>query len=457
VSSYSRAGEAEVRAGNTPAAKEAFLTAAGIARRLCLTRELARAAAGYGGRIVWGRAGEDQQLVPLLEEGLAALAEEDIALRARLLARLAGALRDEPSRARRDQLSREAVELARSAEEPAPLAYALGGRAEVICAPDTVAECLALSDELLQLAERIGDAERLLQGHCDRCFAHLQLGETAEAVDDLDAASHIAHELRQPAQLWQVAAGQAMLSLASGRLEDAEELSERAFEFGKRAQRSAATAVYRLQRYTLRDFEGRLGEELVPDMRELAAEHRARPVFRCALAYLYARRGRLREAKQTVDRLATDDFAAVPFDHEWLYALSFLAETVASLGDRDAAAILYRLLLPWAALNAVDQAEGIRGSVARYLGLLATTTERWDKAELHFEDALAMNARMGARPWLAHTANDYARMLHARSSRSDRERAEALLDGALGTYRELGMDDYVSAATALAEEVRATA
>jgi DNA-binding SARP family transcriptional activator/class 3 adenylate cyclase/tetratricopeptide (TPR) repeat protein len=449
-------GEAEARAGNTPAAKGAFLAAAGVARRLGFRLELARAAAGYGGRIVWGRAGEDQQLVPLLEEGLAALAEEDIPLRARLLARLAGALRDEPSRARRDGLSREAVELARSAGEPAALAYALGGRAEVICAPDTVAECLALSDELLDVAKRIGDGERLVQGYCDRCFARLQLGATAEAAGDLDAASHIAHELRQPAQLWQVAGAQAMLSLASGRLKEAEELSERAFEFGERAQRSAATTVYRLQRYTLRDFQGGLGEEFVRDIQELAAEHRARPVFRCALAYLYARLGRLQEAQQTVDRLASDDFATVPFDHEWLYGMSFLAETVASLGDRDVAAILYRLLLPWAALNAVDQAEGIRGSVARYLALLATTTERWDEAERHFEDALAMNARMGARPWLAHTANDYARTLHARNTRGDRERAQALLDSALGTYRELGMDSYAAAATALAEEVGAT-
>jgi tetratricopeptide (TPR) repeat protein len=136
--------------------------------------------------------------------------------------------------------------------------------------------------------------------------------------------------------------------------------------------------------------------------------------------------------------------------------MSLLAETAALLGDTDSAAILYRLLLPWEALNAVDQAEGIRGSVARYLGLLATTTERWDEAELHFDNALAMNDRMGARPWLAHTGHDYARMLYARNSRGDRERAQALLDSALGTYPELGMDDYAAAAAALAEEVSTT-
>ena len=56
------------------AAKRAFLDAAACARRQGMSRELARAAAGYGGRIVWVRAGTDDRLVPLLEEGLAALA-----------------------------------------------------------------------------------------------------------------------------------------------------------------------------------------------------------------------------------------------------------------------------------------------------------------------------------------------------------------------------------------------
>ena len=50
-------GEAEARAGDSPAAKKAFLDAAEIAQRLGLARELARAAAGYGGRIMFARAG----------------------------------------------------------------------------------------------------------------------------------------------------------------------------------------------------------------------------------------------------------------------------------------------------------------------------------------------------------------------------------------------------------------
>ena len=71
--------------------------------------ELARAALGYGGRIVWQRAGDDQRLVPLLEEALAALGETRPRAAGRLLARLAGALRDQPSLEPRSSLSREAV------------------------------------------------------------------------------------------------------------------------------------------------------------------------------------------------------------------------------------------------------------------------------------------------------------------------------------------------------------
>src|SRR5205814_9715774 len=91
-------GDARSRAGDATGARNAFVEAADIARRAGLSRALAQAAIGYGGRIVWVRAGRDERLVPLLEEALQALGDADHDLRARLLARLAGALRDEPSR-----------------------------------------------------------------------------------------------------------------------------------------------------------------------------------------------------------------------------------------------------------------------------------------------------------------------------------------------------------------------
>ena len=160
-------GEAEVRGKNSPAAKHAFLTAAHIARQNGLPRALARAAVGYGGRLVWARAGDDNLLVPLLEEGLAALGEEDVELRARLLARLAGALRDEHSRDRRDALSREGLELARRTRNSTALSYALDGRA----ACDLRPRCTERGPRDWQRATRARRADRRLRTRHPR--AHL--------------------------------------------------------------------------------------------------------------------------------------------------------------------------------------------------------------------------------------------------------------------------------------------
>jgi DNA-binding SARP family transcriptional activator/tetratricopeptide (TPR) repeat protein len=431
-------GEAETRAGDTPAARRTFLEAATLAQRLQLSYELARAAAGYGGRIVWGRADDDQRLVPLLEDALLALRGEDVELRARLLARLAGALRDEHSRDRRDALSREAVELARRTRNPAALAHALDGRVPAIIAPDTISECLALADELRDVAGHIGDRERVHEGHFHRFVAQLVIGDVVEAEKDLAASSRITEELRQPAQLWQVRASQAMLALAAGRLTEAEELMQQALVLGERAQPGWAMNAYRFQRYTLGDFRGQF-EEAEPAIRDSAAAYPARPVFRCALAHIHARLGLGSDAQRALDALARDAFSTVPFDMEWLVAMSLLAETCSIVGDLESSAVLHGMLLPWAAFNAADPVEGVRGSVSRYLGLLAATMERWDDAACHYEDAIAMNERMGARPWLAYTQSDYGHMLRDRGNPEDTARADELLAAAEETYRELGM------------------
>jgi hypothetical protein len=95
--------------------------------------------------------------------------------------------------------------------------------------------------------------------------------------------------------------------------------------------------------------------------------------------------------------------------------------------------------LPYAERNVVCHPGCATGSVSRYLGLLATLLGRFEDGSSHFEDALVLNARMGARPWLAHTQEDYARLLLERGEPGDREKAQTLLDAAVTTYRELDM------------------
>ena len=196
--------------------------------------------------------------------------------------------------------------------------------------------------------------------------------------------------------------------------------------------------VHRMHCHALADHRGTLAD-VEPDIQRLADDNPSRPVFRCAVAHVHARLGHREEARRELDRLAGGDFAVVPFDQEWLLAMSLLTEAVVFLDDADRASVIHGLLLPWAGLNAVDQAEGFRGAVARDLGKLAALLGGWQDAERHFEAALAINAKCRARPWLAHTRHDYARMLLARGRAGDRERARELHETALSDYGELGM------------------
>ena len=76
----------------------------------------------------------------------------------------------------------------------------------------------------------------------------------------------------------------------------------------------------------------------------------------------------------------------------------------------------------------------------------------WDTAAQHFEDALVMNARMEAWPWLVHTQYAYATMLLARNQPGDGDKATALFDSALVTARELGMRALEARLTAREEQ-----
>jgi tetratricopeptide (TPR) repeat protein len=106
-------------------------------------------------------------------------------------------------------------------------------------------------------------------------------------------------------------------------------------------------------------------------------------------------------------------------------------------------------LLPYRDRVAVAYVECSTGSVARHLGLLAETLGRRDDAERHFEDALELNERIGARSWLARTQLDYAGMLLARDGQGDAARARQLLDRCIETAAEIGMRPVAKRASAL--------
>ena len=443
-------GDAGMRAGDAPSGRASFLAAAGLARRLSAPELLARAALGYGGRFVWARAADDRNVVPLLEDALRRLGEEASPLRAKLLARLSGALRNQPARAPRSTLSAQAVGMARLLGDPATLAYALDGRYSAIWGPDTTEERLAIADEIVGLAEDIGDDERAFQAHQYRVSVFFETGDLPAMKRELETNARAAEALHQPAQRWYVAAMIALLALFEGRLVEAERLIEDAYDQGRRAESMHALGVVRLQEYALRREQGRAAET-EQALVELRADYWFWPLVRAVLAHLHAELGRGAEASRDFDACAEGGFENWPLDNDWLLGLTLLADVCAFLGDNVRAEELYALLAPYESRNVFGHPEFSTGSVARSLANLASTLGRFEDAERHFATALETNRRMGARPWVAHTRHDLARMLLTRQAPGDRTRAVDELHKAAGIARELGhvaLDEKVTTALA---------
>ena len=430
--------DAQGRAGDGAGAKSTFLQAAELSRSADQPDLFARAAVAYGGRFVWHRAVSDDQLVPLLEDALAALGEADSALRVQLLSRLAAALRGEPSRKRRERIFEQAIQCARRIGDPATLAYALSAAEAALHGPDNAQGRLAEGAEIVSLATETGDQERLFDGHEHSFWAAWQLGDPDRRARELASMTRVAEELRQPAQHWMLAAAQTTLAVSLGRFEEAAELIPRAAAIGERVVGWSAVATRKLQLFLLRREQGRL-EGFEQEVRDHAHEFPSPLVHQAVLADVYARLGHADRAGALLNELTSRDLPDWHVDEEWLVSLCMLADTCAILGDTETAAQLYELLRPYGSVNAVAVPELALGSAAGTLGMLATLLSRFDDAERHFEQALQMNERMGARPWVAHTQEDQARMLLRRNAHGDRERAESLLSQARATYDELGM------------------
>jgi tetratricopeptide (TPR) repeat protein len=443
-------GDVEMKAGDAAASKAAFLEAGRLARASGLPEQLARAALGYGGRFVWLRAGPDRDVVRLLEEALAALPEQDGELRARLLARLAGALRDQPSPELRDELSRQAVEMARRLGAPSAEAYALAGRYACIWGPDNTQELLGIADRIVLLAERTREPERALEGHLVRHTSLMILGDIPGARAALEEAGRLADGLRQVLQRWYVASYRTILGLFEGRYGDAEARIDEVLALGRRAQDLDPQVAYRLQLFALRKEQGRL-DEMEEVIRRSVDEYPWYPVFRCALANLYADVGREHQARRALQELAEDRLASIPRDNQWLLAMSLLPEVARSLGDAENAALLYDQLLPYAELNVMFAPELVTGSMAGPVAVAAETAGRWDAAVSAFETAIALNSQMGALPATARAQHDYARALLGRGGRADRARSADLVRSALVTAEELGMPALAARLTALLE------
>jgi DNA-binding NarL/FixJ family response regulator len=95
------------------------------------------------------------------------------------------------------------------------------------------------------------------------------------------------------------------------------------------------------------------------------------------------------------------------------------------------------------------------GSEQRVIGDLALATGRVDEAITLYTDAIEMNTRIGARPFLALSRLGLARSLVARANPGDLATARGLAAEAAAEFRRLGLPVRLAAADTLITEIDA--
>ncbi len=431
-------GTAQSRSAESSAARETFLRAADLARRIGSPERLARAALGYGagmGGFEFGRV--DDGLLALLAEARTALGGEDGPLHARILGRMATELYFSDRLEERLALADEAVAMARRIGDRATLASTLSARFLTLLGPDSSDERLQTASDVIALGEEVRDRELVLRGHVWRILSLMELGDWVGAEIELAVHARLADELRDPLHLWYVPLFAAARALLQGRLDEAEAFAEEAFAVGRRSQAQNAAQLYAVQLFALRAEQGRL-TEVEQSLEEFGRRYPAAPVWRAAASFALAVLGRDDDARRAFEALTAGGagVAEIPRDGEWLATVALLVRTGARLGDGRRTAALGALLEPYAD-RAVTAGRGAicLGPVSRFVGLAAAAGGHRADAIRHLEDALAIARRWGAEPIVAGIRLELAVVLsHAGAGavsaddarRAREERAEGL-------------------------------
>ncbi len=448
-------GEAQMRRGETTAARRTLLEAAAAARRHDEPEALARATLACG---IWGlTAGVDAVLVELADEAIGRL---EGGTSPRLLAEVKGLLAatlyfgSALQRERSLRLSAEAVALAAAEHERAPdrgtaatLAYVRVRAMLAEWGTESAAgdvECT----ELLDLCREVGDGELELLVRNWRVNVLLELGDFSAFDRELARVEHMAAALRQPRAIAFLPLHRGMRAIVQGRFTEAEDFNARARELGARVQNSVSELAADAQILLIRMLQGRL-PELEQSLRRLVGAYAEVVALRCALVVALVQSGREDAARAELAAVVAVGLDSIPRDNTYVIGLSLLAEAASQLADAATARSLYDRLKPLMGRWVVSPTAAALWPLDRTLGILAAAGGAHDLALAHLNAGRAVAERVDALPTLALTALDEARVLAARRAPGDQERALARAREARLLAEHLEMSQVVRQAAPL--------
>jgi DNA-binding SARP family transcriptional activator/tetratricopeptide (TPR) repeat protein len=398
-------GRVQWHAGENP--RPTFLEAADSASRRGSAEQLAKAALGLGER--WFEtAFVGSRYRELLEEALAVLDDSDSELRALLLARLAEHVGFPSEHERALALSDEALRIAtRLGDEDVLIATSLA-RQVTLSDVRHLDERLALGTRLASL--RGVHREHSAEHHHWRIYDLMGVGDLEAARDEQRHLETVAEELRQPLFRSLATGWRGVWAELSGDIEVAERCAETCLRHARRADMKDALSTWAARLIMLRRSQQRLGE-LAPVVEQLAASSARGTGWPSVLGLIHAETGAESCAHSIYERELSHGVEGIPRGMFWLANVVLLSALCVKLRDVERAGSLYDILAPHARRNVIVGYSSCWGPVEGWMAFLALTMGDPARADRHVRSAQHRTRALGAPLLTAELGRQYDELL----------------------------------------------
>ena len=404
-----------------------LLAAASLAEQLGNGPALVRAAlANHRGGA--SRAGEvDRERVPVLEKALAVVGTTDSAERALLLATIAQERSQGDEIERSIALADEAIDVARRVGDDYTLFLVLLRVTEATRIPATLDRRLIATRELFDIAERLDDPVQMgfaAVRDIRTKFEAARFDDVDHAFEVLEAVSHF-----DPFVQHNHASLRAVRAQVAGDLDTALHHAERARRLGL-SENDAAAVYVATASMVLWDM-GRL-DSMLPLLERIQRDFPGVVGFRPSVGLGLVSAGRIDEARAILEADAAQHFTNLPLNPLWAMTISVYASLCIEVGDTDAARTLYDLMAPQRGRANISVVSS-NGLVTESLAALALTAgahatarqdalEALDQAGRLAAPVSATRTRLTLARWAAATGDATLQQSYAAEAFADAER-----------------------------------
>jgi len=406
-----RLGEALHRAGD-PDAYATLQQGAELAARCDARAVLVRAALATDRGFMQVGAFAPTQL-KIVEAAVAVAEPGDVATYARLLALFAQTLIHTPRAELREDVARQALELATTSSDPTLLPAIASSVIYALWAPGSFALRADVAARAITAAAASGDPLLEFTTHVAAYMVAIESADPVAAAHSLAKLRAIVSEIGAPRMRWTLGIYETFEATMAARLDDAERIAGENLDLGTQIGEPDAFTVFAAGFFAIGSFGGRHAE-LFPVVEQISNDAPTVSALRIAYAIICAAVDRVETAREILDEGRAAGFSEIPRDAFWMTAVIGYAVLAIELDDAGAAALLFPIIEPFAA--EVAYSGGVsQGPVSAYLGKLASLLGRHDVADDYLHAALGTATAFG---WEYHRATTLIALAQSRLRRT---------------------------------------